>query len=603
MRVADYVWQFFADRGVRHVFLVTGGNAMHLNDALLDRPEIHAACMHHEQAAAMAAEGYARVEGKVGVLSTSSGPAALNTLSGLYGAYVDSLPVICIAGQSKRELLRAAQVSPDAAGSRQLGVQEADAVATAKAVTKYAATVLEPFQVRYELEKAWHMAVSGRPGPVFIDIPLDVQGSQVDPERLPAFQPLPRKPRPLQKACRQIIGILAQARRPVLVGGEGIREGGATEAFGVLAEGLRIPVVTAWMPDIYPPDRSCYAGRLGTLGTRAGNFTVQNADVLLVVGSRLSIPQVGFNWETFARGAYVISVNPDAMELVKPIGVIDQQVVAEPQEFLVAMADAWAGGGDHPAAWREWLDVCRVRVRRYPEVDLPPATAAGAGIHPYRFVQTLFDSLEDDAFVACGNALSACVAFQAAPLRKSQRLTSNASAGAMGHDLPSAIGSAFARSGQRVICLAGDGSLMMNIQELQTVVHAGLPVGIMVMNNGGYQSIRTTQTNYFGRLIGEGSRSGVSFPDYVRVAEAFGLKAYRIDDGDDLRVRLRTVLSDQGPWLCDVRLDPGIGLEPRASSKMLADGRMASMPIEDMYPFLDREEFRANMVIPPVEDA
>lgn len=602
MRVADYVWRFLSQQGVRHVFLVTGGNAMHLNDALIERTEIHTVCMHHEQAAAMAAEGYARAQGCVGVLSTSSGPAALNALTGLYGAYVDSLPVLCISGQSKKELLRSA-VSPQAGGSvRQLGVQEADAVAMAKAVTKYAVTIQEPFQVRYELEKAWHIATSGRPGPVFIDIPLDVQASQVEPDRLPVFEPVPCKSRSLRPVCSQVADILSSARRPVLVGGEGIREGGATEAFQSFAENLRIPVVTAWMPDIYPTDRPCYAGRLGTLGTRAGNFTVQNADVLLVIGSRLSIPQVGFNWDTFARAAYVISVNPDGMELIKPIGVVDQPIVAQPREFLDSLSEVWTATGNASPEWREWLETSLERVRRYPEVDVSTMTLSERGIHPYLFVESLFDLLEDDAFVACGNALSACVAFQAAPLRGSQRLTSNASAGAMGHDLPSAIGSAFARSGRRVICLAGDGSLMMNVQELQTVAHAGLPIGIMVMNNGGYHSIRTTQTNYFGRLIGESSRTGISFPDYVKVAEAFGLKAHRIDTVDDLRDRLEAVLAEPGPWLCDVRIDSEIGLEPRASSKMLPDGRMVSMPIEDLYPFLDRGEFLANMVIPPVSE-
>ncbi len=575
---------------------------MHLNDALINWPNIEIICMQHEQAAAMAAEGYARVDGRVGVLSTSSGPAALNALTGLYGAYVDSLPVICIAGQSKRELLRSAQLSVETCGIRQLGVQEANAVSMAKSITKYSTTIFEPFQIRYELEKSWHIAVTDRPGPVFIEIPLDVQSAVVEPERLPQFIPLNKKMRVPSKSCYQVIEILRRSKRPVLVGGEGVREANAVISFQKIANLLQIPVVTAWMPDIYPIDRPYYSGRLGTLGTRAGNFAVQNADFLLVIGSRLAPPQVGFNWEAFARDAYVVSVNQDEAELTKPISTVDHPIVANPNEFMSLIMEMWPQAALDPESWHDWRHQCFSWVHRYPEIDQsarlkesPPA------IDPYIFINRLFELLEDDAFVACGNALSACVAFQAAPIRKSQRVTSNAAAGSMGHDLPSAIGSAIAREGKRVICLAGDGSLMMNLQELQTVVHMKLPIGIFVLNNNGYHSIRTTQKNYFGRLIGESNSTGLSLPDYFRVAEAFGLKAYRINSYN-YAAQLQDMLADRGPWLCDVLIDPEIGLEPRASSKMLEDGRMVAAPIEDMYPFLEKEEFLKNMIIPPLQE-
>ncbi len=589
MRLADYLWSFFAQKGVTDVFLVTGGNAMHLDDALGLAPGIKTTCVHHEQAAAMAAEGYARVDNRPGVLCVTSGPGAINALGGLYGAFVDSLPVICIAGQSKRELLRAARDPEHVSGLRQLGVQEADAVSMARPVTKYASTILEPFMVRYELEKAWHLATSGRPGPVFLDVPLDVQAAEIDPGSLPGFTPQSVKSRPLTSRCSELVKRLLMAKRPLLLGGEGIREAGAVEKFIKFAQLLTIPVVTAWMPDIYPPDQSCYAGRIGTLGTRAGNMALQNADFILAVGSRLSVPQTTFNWENFAKRACVISVNVDPAELTKPISVADDVLPVDPLLFLQEMLDVWNSGQTTPQCWVEWFEGCRARVAKYPEVTETMRTVSNKGIHPYFFIEELFKRLEDNAFVACGNAASACVAFQAAPLRLGQRLTSNASAGAMGHDLPSAIGAALARNGKRVICLAGDGSLMMNLQELQTVASQRLPVGIFVMNNGGYLSIRTTQRNFFGRHIGEGPESGISFPDFVSVAQSFGLPAFKLE-GEHFAAKLAEVLTADGPWLCDVRLNPDIGFEPCIVSTKLPDGSMVSSQLDNMFPFLQETE-------------
>ena len=585
MRIADYIWSFFVKKGVTDVFLVTGGNAMHLNDALGLEKRLSTICVHHEQAAAMAAEGYARVDNRPGVLCVTSGPGAINTLGGLYGAFVDSLPIICIAGQSKRELLRSFHDPEHVAGLRQLGVQEADAVSMARPVTKYAATVFEPFIVRYELEKAWHLATSGRPGPVYLDIPLDVQASDIDPEILPGFIPQPIKCRPLTLRCEQLIKNLGMSKRPLLLGGEGVREAGADNEFLKLAKLLQIPVVTAWMPDIYTPDQIYYAGRIGTLGTRAGNLALQNADFIIVVGSRLSVPQTSFNWKNFAKRAYVVSINIDSAELAKPIHVVDESLPVDPLLFLKEMAALWDPSKPIPQSWNHWLDLCQTQVLRYPEVTDTMHETSKKGIHPYLFIEELFNSLSDDAFVACGNAASACVAFQAAPLRLGQRIISNASAGAMGHDLPAAIGVAVARKGKQVICLAGDGSIMMNLQELQTLAYSRLPVGIFVMNNGGYRSIRSTQKNYFGRHIGESQESGISFPNFVSVAKSFGLPAFKLD-GEYFTARLEEIIAMEGPWLCDVRLNQDIGFEPCLVSTKLPNGSMVSSQLDNMFPFL-----------------
>lgn len=585
MRVADYIWSFLAEKGVRNVFLVTGGNAMHLDDALCLETRIKTVCVHHEQAAAMAAEGYARVDGHPGVLCVTSGPGAINALSGLYGAFVDSLAVICIAGQSKRELLRSARDPEHVAGLRQLGVQEANSVSMARPVTKYAATIFEPFMVRYELEKAWHLATSGRPGPVFLDIPLDIQASHVDPKILLGFTPQPIKHRSLTLRCLELTKRLNTAKRPLLLGGEGVREAGATVEFLKLAELLKIPVVTAWMPDIYPPDQTFYAGRIGTLGTRAGNIALQNADFILTVGSRLSVPQTTFNWENFARCAYVVSINIDPSELTKPIQAVDELLPVDPLLFLQEMLTVWSPSHENMPSWTKWLEWCKSKVVNYPEITDSMRTVSEKGIHPYIFIEKLFNSLEDDDFVACGNAASACVAFQAAPLRLGQRLTSNASAGAMGHDLPSAIGAAVARKGKRVICLAGDGSIMMNLQELQTMAFNRLPIGIFIMNNGGYLSIRRTQKNFFGRYIGESSSSGISFPDFASVAKSFGLPAFKLNDKNFIN-QLGIILSTKVPWLCEVRINPDIGFEPCIVSTSLPDGSFVSSQLDNMFPFL-----------------
>lgn len=591
MRVADYTWHFLAERGITHVFMITGGNAMHLNDALMNEPRMECICNHHEQASAISAEGFARVAGQPAAVCTTSGPGAINAISGLYGAFADSLPVFCISGQSKRELLRSYHNPESIHGLRQLGVQEADAVAVAKPVTKYAATVMQSSFIRYELEKAWHFMTSGRPGPVFIDIPLDVQAETVDPLQLAGFSPPQFKSRPIAPICKHICNMLAKATRPVLIAGEGIREAGAVTELQEVANILQIPVVTAWMPDIYTNEEPFYCGRLGTLGTRAGNLAVQNSDFILVVGSRLSVPQVSFNWENFAREAYVVSINVDSAELHKPIIAADEVHCVDPKYFLQNLLQILPIANRHQSQ-QDWLAWCKGRVHKYPEVGdtFNVATPTNA-LHPYLFIRDLFQLLDQDAFVACGNAASACVAFQAAPMKKGQRLTSNATAGAMGHDLPSAIGSAVARKGKRVYCIAGDGSIMMNLQELQTVVQHHWNMGIFIFNNNGYFSIRNTQKNFFGRLLGESSANGISFPNYVDIAQAFGIKAYRID-ATNYADQLPEILNASGPWLCDVIINPDVLFEPRLSTRTSADGKMYSSSLEDMYPFIDREEQR-----------
>ncbi|MGA9751219.1 MAG: thiamine pyrophosphate-binding protein [Acidobacteriota bacterium] len=597
MKLSDYVFSFLADRGVRHVFLVTGGGAMHLNDSLRKETRITPICQHHEQACAMAAEGYARITGTPGVVSVTTGPGGINALNGVFGAWTDSIPMLVISGQVKRETCMAFNQVP---GLRQLGDQEADIVSMVKGITKYAALVRAPEETRYHLEKAWHLCQTGRSGPCWLDIPIDVQGSRVEPDALRSYDPSEDPPDwelgRLPEQVRQTRERLSAAERPVLLAGTGVRLAGAADLFLSMAERFGIPVTTAWTHDLIPSDHPLYCGRPGTIGTRAGNFTVQNADCLLVIGSRLNIRQVSYNWPAFAPHAFLIQVDADRAELAKPTARPELAIACDAGLFLEEMgrqlkAKAWDAG--RHAHWLQW---CRERVKRYPPVLARQRTTEG-GINPYYFVETLFDLLTEDDAVVCGNATATIVPFQAARLKRGQRLFSNSGSASMGYDLPASIGAAVARGGARVICLAGDGSLQMNVQELQTVAHHRLPVKLFVLDNGGYLSIRTTQKNFFGELIGESPESGVSFPDPCRLAEAYGLPAVKIE-GEGFRNLTETFLATPGPGVARVVLDPRQTFEPRPSSRQLSDGRIVSAPLHDMAPFLDRQEFAENLLGP-----
>jgi acetolactate synthase-1/2/3 large subunit len=600
-KVADYVASFLAEHGVRVVFAVTGGGAMHLNDSLGFHPDLQCVFVHHEQAASMAAEGYARVTELPAAVNVTTGPGAINALNGVFGAYTDSIPMIVLSGQVKRETLLACNPVP---GLRQLGDQEIDAVAMVSSIVKYVALVKDPQSIRYHLEKALHLATTGRKGPVWLDIPIDVQASKVDVSSLPGYTPEPAELPPsgamLQKQCREVLRRLRAAERPSILVGTGIRRAGALDVFRRVAHKLGIPVATAWTAiDVLGSDDPVYCGRPGTVGDRPGNFTVQNSDVLLVVGCRLAIRQISYNWQSFARAAYKIMVDVDEAELRKPMMIPDLPVQADAKAFfeeLERQIDAGEGAGDHV----EWLQWCKERVARYPVVRAEQREIHDREINPYHFIDRLFAHLEPDDVVACGNATACVVTFQAAVVKEGQRIFANAGSASMGYDLPASIGAAVALGGGRVICLAGDGSLQMNIQELQTVVHHKLPIKIFVLNNDGYLSCRLTQSNFFKRLAGEGPSNGVSFPDTVKIGTAYGLKAFRAE-GADFEKTIVQALTEDGPVICDVILDPKQGFEPKLSARQLPDGRIISPALEDLAPFLPPEELKENLLIPAAD--
>jgi acetolactate synthase-1/2/3 large subunit len=596
MKLSDYVFSQLRKWGARHVFLVTGGGAMHLNDSI-GKSGLCYICTHHEQAAAMAAEGYARIAGEPGILNVTTGPGSINALNGVFGAWTDSIPMLILSGQVKRETCMAIYGLKDL---RQLGDQEVDIVRMVKGITKYSVFISEPESIAYHLERAWFLAQSGRPGPCWLDIPVDVQAARIEPNSLAHYDPREdRSPNDAAAAPQQVAEVLnriAKARRPVLMVGSGVRLAGAERIFREVIERLGIPVTTAWTAvDLLPTGHPLHAGRPAVVGDRAGNIALQNADLLLVIGSRLPIRQTSYNWNSFATKAFKIQVDVDLGEMNKPTVKPQMAVVQDAKIFLKTMNDALRNRPVEPRT--EWNAWCQERVKKYPVVQ--QAQRDAKTLNPYYFTEMLFDLLEQGDVIACGDGMASVVPFQAARLKEHQRIFTNAGSASMGYDLPASVGAAIAQSrmgnGRRVICIAGDGSLQMNIQELQTIVHSQLPVKIIVYNNGGYLSIRTTQNTFFGgNLVGEGPTSGVSFPDPVKVAEAYGIPAIRIEK-KDCPETLREFLAKPGPALIEAMLDPTQGIEPRLTSRILDNGSMVTAAFEDMHPFLDREELASNM--------
>ena len=498
IRVSDYIAHRLVEFGVRHVFMLTGGGSMFLNSAIGTNPKIKTIFNQHEQACAMAAEGYARITNVPGVINVTTGPGGLNALNGVFGAWTDSIPMLVISGQVKRETFIG---SYDLPNLRQLGDQEANIIPMVRSITKYAVTVTDPQTIRFHLEKAWYLAQSGRPGPCWLDIPVDVQSSQIDEAALEGLnsssEPQPDSAR-LSVSVAETLHRLKNAERPVILAGSGVRIAGIVDEFLEVVHQLGVPVTTGWTHDIIASDDPVFCGRPGTIGTRGGNFTVQNSDVLLVLGSRLNIRQTGYTWKSFARAAYKIWVDVDAAELNRPTVKPDFPIQADLRDFLSEMLKQLKGWDS--TKFTKWLSWCKERNEKYPAV-LPKHREFNGKINPYYFMEVLFDQLGEDDIVVTGNATACVASFQAGKIKLGQRLFSNSGSASMGYDLPASIGAAVAGEGRQVICLAGDGSLQLNIQEFQTIIHYQLPIKIFVLNNGGYLSIRTSQKGSLAALL------------------------------------------------------------------------------------------------------
>ena len=602
MRVADYIAQRLAEEGITQGFMVTGGGAMHLNDAFGREKRIELLYCHHEQSCSMAAESYGRLTGKPALVNVTSGPGGINALNGVFGAYVDSVPMIVVSGQVKRETLLTSYDLP----LRQLGDQEVDIIAMCTSITKFAIQLTHPDDTQYIVEKALWLSCNGRPGPVWIDVPIDVQAAQIDMEKQKSFDiekegqvSLPKNEQgitngpELNNELKRALQKLSSSKRPVLLVGAGVRAAGIHDEFLQLIEKLQIPVVTAWNAhDAVSNANKYFVGRPGTIGDRAGNFAVQNADFLLVLGSRLNVRQIGYDFPSFARNASITMIDIDEAELEKPTLRVEQPIHADLKLALPLLLELEFTPNSHHDVYLAW---CHERHQRYPAV-LPEYFDNDKPINPYVFVQELFKLLEENQIVVTGDGTACVVTFQAADLKTGQRLYTNSGSASMGYDIPAAIGAASADKSKKIVCLAGDGSIMMNIQELQTIVTNNLNVKIFVLNNNGYSSIRQTQQNYFAdNIVGCGPESGLSFPDFCAVAEAFGINATSHRDLLGLKGAIQNFLEAPGPGLFEVFLDPEQSFSPKLSSRKLEDGSMVSGTLDDLAPFLSREEFLENI--------
>ena len=582
MRISEQIAQWLVRQGIEQVFSVTGGGSMFLNQALGGNGSLRCTFMHHEQACAMAAEGYARIAGKPAVVMVTTGPGSINALNGVYGAFTDSIPMIVISGQVKRETCLSFQDLP---GLRQLGDQEGPTVAMASTICKMAQVIREPQDLIEVLPKAYSLAVSGRPGPVWLDIPLDIQSSTVAIEIPPAVIPEAASSPILLGQCEEIIARLRTAKRPLILGGTGVRLAGVTDRLRAFIEQHGIPLATAWTHDLIASEHPLFAGRPGSIGTRAGNFCLQNADVIVVLGSRLNIRQTSYNWDSFGKNAWIVQIDVDPAELAKPGVQADLKIVADAGNFL----DALERGLENVKLpdylnWTAWCQDIGQRFAVYKEHH----QIAGAPLNPYLIVDRVFRRMRTNDVVACGNASACILPFQIGQLQEGQRLFSNSGSASMGYDLPAAIGAAMADpTGQRrVICFAGDGSLQMNIQELQTLKTSGANVVIVVLNNAGYLSIWQTHENFFGRVIGATPATGVEFPDFNAVAKAYGIATALISNETDL-VQLDELLTRDGPLLINVIVDPRQEFAPRIKSRVDEEGKFVTPELDDMHPFLD----------------
>jgi acetolactate synthase-1/2/3 large subunit len=597
MRVSDVIVDFIYKLGVDTIFTVTGGGAMFLNDAVAAHPEMKAVCNHHEQACAMGTVGYAKLRNGYASAILTTGCGATNAITGLLDAWQDNVPCFFVSGQVKRKETSYNATVP----MRQFGVQEADIVAIVKSITKYTIMINEPQDILYELEKADFLAKSGRPGPVWIDVPLDVQGATVDLDLLRHFIPEPKvlaKPAPSVTDVDLLMKKIAAAKRPFIIAGNGIRLGGAVESFRQFVENTKIPVGVSYLgADLLSSNHPQYVGRLGIKGERAGNFAMQNADLVISIGCHLSVALTGFEYALFAREAYLAVVDIDPDEHRKNTVKIDQFIYSDVGEFFnklpaVKPLEEWHGWSETCRKWREQWPVC-----------LPSYADEKNGINKYSFIEKLKDHLKADSVVVSDAGSSYYVTSQALKIRDQQRYLTSGAQADMGFSLPAAIGASAAKSGGEVVAITGDGSFQMNIQELQTLVHYQFPVKLVVWNNNGYLSIRTTQKKFFaGREIGTDAASGVSFPSTEKISAAYGIPFLRVAELEFLDTALKQLMATKGPMILEVMCPQNQEIIPTASSKKLPDGRMVSKPLEDMHPFLDRAEFLANMIVKPLEE-
>jgi acetolactate synthase-1/2/3 large subunit len=598
IRVADYIATFISDRlQLRDIFMLSGAGSMHLTDGVACNPKLRAICVHHEQSASMALEAYARTNENFGVGYFSTGPAALNALTGLGGAWQDTVPCLFISGNVKRSTCSHSEGVP---GLRQFGVQELDIIPVVSSLCKYAVHLTNPEMIRYELEKAVSIAKSGRPGPVWLDIPMDVQSAYIDPDSLSSFSSIEQRPTASQEDIDYVVNLLINAKRPVIIAGRGVRLAGARDLLKDIAIEFNIPVVTPYLGiDNLRHDLDVYIGKTGVKGDRPANFAMQNSDLILAIGTSLHITVVGYEYEQFAREAKTVVIDIDLTSHLKKTIKIDRKIKSDARYALTEIITKLQNS--KYKSRRDWIDRCIAWKIKYP-VCLPEYKNTVGAINVYSFMERLSAHAgEGDVFIGDAGSAIYAVSQGVNLLHDNQRYIPSSAMATMGYTVPAAIGVSAALKDKRVLAITGDGSLQQNIQELQTYLHYKLPIKLFIWNNDGYLSIRASQKNYFDeRYIGEGARSGVSIPDTLKIAEAYGIACARVNDLAELDQAIKKALAHDGPYILDVITPPEQPIIPTVSSRVNADGSMSSRPLEDMAPFLEREEYLANMIVPTI---
>ena len=612
IRVSDYLVEKLVQQGLDRAFILTGGGAMHLNDAFITNNNIKKTFMHHEQALAMAADGYARVRGQPAIINVTSGPGGINALNGVFGAFVDSVPMVVVSGQVRTETI--ARLSNGSL--RQLGDQEADIYSITKSMVKYFAMPTDKFQALRAIDNMIVYLNSGRPGPIWIDIPINIQGAYLSLKDLSSYNANLQlsdmiewvhpntigneiKSSKLNTNVIKLLTSIKKAKRPLIFLGNGLRISRQIERVLRIISIMKIPTVTGWNAhDLLPNDHECYCGKPGTVGDRAGNFAVRNADVVLVLGCRLNIRQVSYNWKSFAPEAKVFAVDIDKHELNKHTLDIDVKLHYDLELFLTQLELLVQGWKPIPYH-QSYLRFSKEALERYPVV-ISEHYSKTDKINPYAFFNELYKFLSMRDILVLGNGSACVIGFQTAVVKAGMRLFTNSGCASMGYDLPAAIGASLASKGKpsRVTCVTGDGSLMMNLQELATVCYLKLPIKLFILDNGGYHSIEETQQRNFPKNIGgTGPKNGLGFPNFLDIAEAFGIKASQLNTISDVETCLRSKnFLDDKPCVFVVKLDRRQNFEPKLQSKRLADGSMVSPDLHDMAPFLSREELKRNLI-------
>lgn len=591
MKISDYVMDFIASLGVKDIFFVSGGGAMHLNDSLGKNEKLNGICMLHEQGASIAAESYARINEGYGACLVTSGPGGTNAITGLAGAYYDGIPIIFISGQVKRADLVGNQKI------RQFGIQEADIVSVAKPISKYAVQIEEPEDIRYELEKAASIAISGKPGPVWIDIPLDIQAMDVELEKLRSYDANKQHDYSCKsEEIEKTIELFNKSERPVLLLGNGIRLSGAVEEARELYELLGVPVMTSWNGvDLIEDSNPLFYGRPGAVGHRHSNFIQQNADFVLTIGSRLNLLSTGYNFDSFLEKANHVMVEIDENEMKKKSVHPTLAINCDAKSFIDALLERKSELDLHKRS--KWIEHCDSLKERYP-IFIKEQEPRKGYVSTYKLVDEVSSQMTaDDIYQFTSSGTSVDIAMKVFRIKKGQRAFLTKGLAAMGYDLPASIGSCIASNRKRTVCITGDGSIAMNMQELEVLKRLNLPVKIFVVDNNGYSMIYGSQNgNFKGHLTGCTEESGLTLPDMKKIAEAFGIKGYHIDNEDELHNKVKEVLEYEGPVICTVKADITQKILPKQTNYMREDGQMASRPLEDMSPLLDRDEFNKNLI-------